>query len=235
MGAHLERGLAPGQSELVEAEPGIEEARVVRSQLAAGRVVGRHLGRVLGRDRHTFGRQQQVELLGLEHHLVAPLAHDRLPVVGRDRDRPMTREIEQPAVALRAVADDSVTVAAVGEVEAEEHALVEMQLRLGHAQTVTEQDRMASMRHAQLVVIDHRPSVHQPQLVERETRMHLDRERARDDLEVQPPAVARTDLVESVAVVGEQAGEHVDAPGGALRVRLAADLRRQVELLEQAG
>ena len=92
---------------------------------------------------------------------------------------------------------------------------------------------MALVRDTQLVVVDVRPTVHQPKLVEREPGMHLDRERARDDLEVQPPAVAGRDLIEAMAVIGQQAGEHVDTTGRALRIGLAADLRRQVELFDE--
>ena len=76
------------------------------------------------------------------------------------------------------------------------------------------------------------PPVHEPQLVAARG-VHLDRERARNHFEVQPPAVAPRDLVEAMALIGDEAGEHVDAARRALRVRLAADVGRQVELLDQ--
>src|SRR5215467_3510077 len=52
VGADLQGRPAPGERRdlRVVAEAGVEEARVVCPELAAGRVVGGHLGRVLGRD-----------------------------------------------------------------------------------------------------------------------------------------------------------------------------------------
>src|SRR6185369_17124974 len=48
--ADLEHGRGSGRAVRDVAEPGVEEARVVRPELSARRVVGRHLGGVVGRD-----------------------------------------------------------------------------------------------------------------------------------------------------------------------------------------
>ena len=61
-----------------------------------------------------------------------------------------------------------------------------------------------------------------------------DRERAGDDLEPELSVVAGGYPVERVAVVGEDAGEDVEASGGALRVRLAAQRLGEVQHLLQA-
>jgi hypothetical protein len=45
--------------------------------------------------------------------------------------------------------------------------------------------------------------------------------------------VTRRDLVEPMTLIGQQAREHVDAPRRALRVRLAAELRGELELFDE--
>src|SRR4051794_35298733 len=83
VGPHLERRLAAGEAVVVVTEPRVEETGVVGAQLTARRVVPRHRGRNPAGDRPRLGRQQQVDLLGLEHEWVAALAAPRPPVVGR--------------------------------------------------------------------------------------------------------------------------------------------------------
>ena len=85
------------------------------------------------------------------------------------------------------------------------------------------------------VVAQPRVGGHQAHLVEREPRLDADRERARDDLQVQLAVVAGGDLVEAVAAVGEHTREHVQAPGRALRVGLGADARRAGAAPRSAG
>ena len=63
--------------------------------------------------------------------------------------------------------------------------------------------------------------------------LHLDRERARDDLQVELAAVAGADVVEAVVAVGDHPGEDVEPPGRALRVRLRPHVLGQVQLLDQ--
>src|SRR5271165_7371499 len=73
----------------------------------------------------------------------------------------------------------------------------------------------------------------QPDLVEGQTGLHANREGAGNDLEVEPALISRRDLIEAVIAVGQYAGEDVQAPGRALRVRLGADLLGQVQLLDE--
>ncbi len=114
-----------------------------------------------------------------------------------------------------------------GHVEAEEQAVGERQLGLGAADAESRYSSgerpcsassCSSLRRAF--------GGHQPHLVECEAGLDADRERARDDLQVELAVVAGGDLVEAVVAVGEHAREHVQAPGRALRVGLRADLAR---------
>ena len=66
-------------------------------------------------------------------------------------------------------------------------------------------------------------------------RLHLDRERARHDLQVELPVVAGGDLVEAVVAVGDHPGEDVEAAGRALRVGLGADLVGQARAPRSAA
>ena len=86
-----------------------------------------------------------------------------------------------------------------------------------------------------LLVAQPRVAGEQPQLVEGEAGPDVDRERARDDLEVELAVVAVGDLVEAVVAVGDHAREDVEAAGRALRVGLRADLRRQARAPRSAG
>ena len=63
--------------------------------------------------------------------------------------------------------------------------------------------------------------------------LHLDREGARHDLQVELAAVAGADLVEAVVAVGDHPGEDVEPAGRALRVRLGAHVLGQRQLLDQ--
>src|SRR5262249_2077543 len=62
----------------------------------------------------------------------------------------------------------------------------------------------------------------QTKLVEGEVLPHAHRERERNHFEEHRTVVSVGDLVEAIALVSDDAGEHVDATGRALRVRLAA-------------
>src|SRR5215471_252793 len=68
VGADLERRPAAGERRdlRVVAEAGVEEAGVVRPELAARRGGGRDRGRVLRGDGHAVLGEQQVELLGVQ-------------------------------------------------------------------------------------------------------------------------------------------------------------------------
>ena len=74
---------------------------------------------------------------------------------------------------------------------------------------------------------------HEAELVEGEVLADPDGEREGHDLQVEGALVAGGDLVEAVAVVGDDPGEDVDPAGGALGVGLAPDVGREVEPLRQ--
>ncbi len=71
------------------------------------------------------------------------------------------------------------------------------------------------------------------QLIEARALAHPDREGARRDLRVERPAIGGLDRIEHLAVVGDEAGEDVEAAGGALRVGDARDAFGKVEALLQ--
>ena len=120
-----------------------------------------------------------------------------------------------------------------GEVDAEEEPVGERQLGLAQRVRVEVEQRELVLQGADLVVAEAHVAARQAQLVEREAGLDLDRERARDDLEVEPAAVAGADLVEAVVAVGDHPGEDVEPAGRALRVRLGADVIGQRQLLDQ--
>ena len=60
-----------------------------------------------------------------------------------------------------------------------------------------------------------------------------DREGARADLQIERPGIALRHLVEGAGPVGDDAGEDVEAAGGALRIGARGDVRRQVEALQE--
>ena len=82
-----------------------------------------------------------------------------------------------------------------------------------------------------LVVAEPGSAHGEAELVERQILFHPHGERQRHDLEVERTVIARRDLVEAVAVIGDDACEHVDAPRRALGVRLAPQARWEIEAL----
>ncbi len=48
------------------AEPRIEEARVVHTEFAHHRQIGRHLGRMVGRNRHRLAADKDIERAGIK-------------------------------------------------------------------------------------------------------------------------------------------------------------------------
>src|SRR6266540_50953 len=229
--SYLERRPRAQETPLgVEPEPGIEEARVVGAELATRRVVRGHLGGVAGRNPHALVGQEQIEALGREDDPIAGLAEDRIPIGGRV-ERVDPNQVEHGRVVLRPVADLARVVAA--EVEPQEQAVGRREIPTMHGIVAADEHRFACMELADVVVIEPPRPNRQPELVQREALPDLHGERQRHDLEVQLPAVAGLDLVETVTVVGDDPGEDVEATRGALRVRLAADRRRKAELLDE--
>ena len=62
---------------------------------------------------------------------------------------------------------------------------------------------------------------------------HQDRERARADLGIERPVIARGDAVEAARLVGDHAGEHVEPAGRAFRVGGRRDVGGQRQALDQ--
>jgi len=81
----------------------------------------------------------------------------------------------------------------------------------------------------QFAVGDIGPPREEAELVERDARMHADRERLGRDLEIEKPLIPRADLVEARCLIGDDAGEDVEAACRALGVRPATHVRREVE------
>src|SRR5205823_2599517 len=119
-------------------------------------------------------------------------------------------------VVLGAIADASGGVAL--EVEAEEESVGGGEVVPSHGSAVAVEQRLLGVEVQDLFVGQLRRTDGQAQLVERESLLDADRERERDDLEVEPSAVAGTDLVEAEAGVGDDPGEDVESSGGALGV-----------------
>ena len=120
-----------------------------------------------------------------------------------------------------------------GEVDAEEEAVGERQLGLAQRVGVEVEQRELVLQGADLGVGETHVAARQAQLVEREAGLHLDREGARHDLQVELAAIAGADLVEAVVAVGEHPGEDVEPAGRALRVGLGPHVLGQRQLLDQ--
>ena len=73
----------------------------------------------------------------------------------------------------------------------------------------------------------------EPDLVQPRAVTHLDGEGARADLGEERAAIPFLDRVETLLPVGDQPGEHVEAPGRAFRIGEGGDGRAQIELLDQ--
>ena len=69
-------------------------------------------------------------------------------------------------------------------------------------------------------VVELRTSLDQTKLVQSEAFAEANGEGARDDFEEEWALVARLDLVKVLSVVGDDAGEDVEAPDGTARVSL---------------
>ena len=117
------------------------------------------------------------------------------------------------------------------QVEPEEEPVRQDEVVDRHRRAPLEEDGLGEVGLADLVVAEPRAAHGEAQLVERQVLSDPDGERQRHHLEVERAVVARRDLVEAVAVIGDHAGEDVDAAGRALRVGLAAQPGREIESL----
>ena len=64
--AHLEHAARAGAAGRGVAEAGVEEAGVMHPELADHGEIGRHLGGIVGRDRHRLAADEDVEGAGVE-------------------------------------------------------------------------------------------------------------------------------------------------------------------------
>ena len=141
----------------------------------------------------------------------------------------MLREVERGSVLARPVADSPLAIAA--EIQTEKHAVAERKLACGYRVRAPKEQRISSVVFAQFVVGHGGAADREPDLIQRQVGAHPYWKREWNDFEVEVAVVSRLDLVEPVAVVGDDAREDVDAAGGALRVRLRPDLFGQAEAL----
>ncbi len=119
------------------------------------------------------------------------------------------------------------------QVEAQEETVREREVVRLDGLPVAEEQRVRSVLLEQLGVAEGRPPDDESQLVERQSFLDCDREGQGNDLEVEAAVVAVGDLVEAIAAVGDDASEHVEASGRALRVGLASHAFGQRKALHQ--
>ncbi len=137
--------------------------------------------------------------------------------------------VETGRVQLRPEADVATLVAA--QIEAEEEAVGHSQVVGRHGLAATEEQRAGAVHLDQLAVGQRGPPDDETQLVQRQPLLDLDRERQGHDLEVERSAVAVGDLVEPVAAVGDDTGEHVESTRRALGVGLRPQALGQGKVL----
>ena len=123
--------------------------------------------------------------------------------------------------------------AVAAEVEAEEEPVVDGHVAGVDGLAVAEQQGLAPVEVAQVVVGELGAADGEAELVEAQVLAHPDGEGQRHDLEVEVAGVTRGHLVEAVAAVGDDPGEDVEAAGRALGVGLAGHARRQGQALLQ--
>ena len=133
--------------------PGSKKPGVVRPQLAAGRVVGRHFGRQVGRDAHRLVGHQEIEALRRQHQAVAVLPEDGVPERHRVDLRPR-RQVEQRRAVAGAVPDLPPLVPP--QVEPEEEPVGEDEVVDGHRRARLVEDRLLQVGLADLVVAEPR-------------------------------------------------------------------------------
>ena len=79
MGAYFEYGAGALDFAGAVSEAGIEEARIVDSELAIGRVKGNHFRGEVGRDADAFPGRQNVKVSSAEDEALAVILLTRLP------------------------------------------------------------------------------------------------------------------------------------------------------------
>ena len=123
-------------------------------------------------------------------------------------------------MALGAIADDARPLAAAeiaGEIDADGDALA-------HVGVVRIDQPLARVQRAQGVGIEQRVAAAETDLRQARALAHQHRKGARRDLGIERPVIAGLDAVEAARLVGDDAGEHVEPPGRALRIGGGGDV-----------
>ena len=225
VGAHFEDRARAAAAGLVMAEAGVEEPRIVGAELADERIVGHHLGGMVGRYAHRFLRRQDVEVVGVQDHPAAGEPRNRLPeVLGLVTADHV--DVDHAGMALRLPAHQAFAVA--GKVDRERQPTREPlapDLAFDQPTLVVEPlERTAGIAGVAAL---------EAELVQPAAGANHDAEGAGRDLGIERPAVAAPDPVELVRFVGDEASEDIEPPGRALGVGVGRDVPRQREALHQ--
>src|SRR5690242_5601798 len=84
----------------IMAETGIEETRIVHTELTDERIERHHFGGEIRRDRDRFARGEDIEFVGIEHDRAGTTGVNWLPIVQRLK-RIAAIDIDDPRVAPR--------------------------------------------------------------------------------------------------------------------------------------
>ena len=194
------------------AESGIEEAGVMDAELPDQRVVGDHLGGMVGRHGDRLARRQDMEVVGIEDDGAIGAGVDGLPEFRRVV---MIRfvDVDEVGVLPGLVADELGSGIAL-EVDGKRHLafgdVVRARVRVHQADFL--------VQPFQGGLADRRRAAPEPQLVEARALAGEDGEGPRRDFGIERPFIAGPDAVELGAMIGNQPGEHVEPPGRALGV-----------------
>ena len=151
-------------------------------------------------------------------------AGDRLPEF-TDRIAAAAIDIDHAGVALGAIADEAVGVLA-GEIDTERYAI-------GKIGVVDIDQPLGIVQRIEFVGVEDRITGAESHLRQPRSLAQQHRKRLRADLGIERTVIAGADHVEAARAVGDHAGEHVEPPGGTLRIGGGHDLRRQREALQQ--
>ena len=91
------------------------------------------------------------------------------------------------------------------------------------------------MQRDERVGIEQRMAAAEADLRQARAFAHQDGKRARADLGIERPVIAGLDAVKATRPVGDDAGEHVQAPGRALRVGGGGNVGRKRQALDQGN
>ena len=130
--------------------------------------------------------------------------------------------VDQPGVALGAIADDARPLAAAeitGQIDADRDAFA-------YVGVVGVDQPLARMQIAQRVGAEQRMAAAETNLRQPRALAHQHRKSARRDLGIKRTVIAGLDAVEAARLVGDDAGEHVEPPGRTFRIGGGGNLVR---------